>query len=314
MTRPLFSVIIPTYNRPRILQRTLDCLEAQQCNFPFEVIVVDDYTENVLPDLGFGKGKRQNWKLIRNGANLGRAAARNVGIRAAKGEYILFLDDDIWAEPQLLQAHYDRQKEIGGGAVVGAVPVAKEVPDDLPNEYYRRWMQRLNEKMLAIKNNLSYNYFFTGNVSIKTSILKRIGLFDEAFGGYSSEDTEMGYRLIKSGFIMGYEPKAVGWHYNVETLDTILTKKIQGGLSAYILSQKHHELSKEISVAGILVPGNKKYQILLNRPVLLFARFICSVLQLTGLNNLLINLLDDIGNLYYAFGMKHAKKNMISRV
>ncbi|MBU1575743.1 MAG: glycosyltransferase family 2 protein [Candidatus Edwardsbacteria bacterium] len=309
MNSPLFSVIIPTFNRPVILNRTLEYLEAQQCNFPFEVIVVDDHPVNVLPDLGFGKGKRQNWKLIRNGVNLGRAATRNRGIKAAAGEYILFIDDDIWAEPQLLQAHYDKQKEISGGVVVGAVPVHADIPHDPVNEHYRGRMGRLHSQMQAQADDLPYNFFFTGNVSVPKAKIVKAGLFDESFKTYSCEDTELGYRLKKSGLRFVYQPKAAGWHYNNETLVTSLAKSENWGKSTCVFAGLHPELSENISVAGILAPGNTKYQVLLYRPVLFFSRCLCYALQKIGLNKSVINMLDHAGNLYFAYGMKQAKNN-----
>ncbi len=89
MIKPTFSIIIPTFNRHEILERTLDCLESQKTFLSYEVIVVDDCSTMPLPDLGFGKGGRANWKFLRNERNLGRAGTRNRGIREAKGEYVL---------------------------------------------------------------------------------------------------------------------------------------------------------------------------------------------------------------------------------
>src|SRR5262249_51175789 len=89
----LFSVIIPTYNRRKLLQETLDSVWAQSFT-DFEVIVVDDGstdgTEDVL------KPQQDRLKLIVN-EHLGPGAARNAGARVAKGQYLAFLDsDDLW--------------------------------------------------------------------------------------------------------------------------------------------------------------------------------------------------------------------------
>jgi GT2 family glycosyltransferase len=54
----IFSIVIPTFDRPEILKKTLDCLEKQGASLAYEVIVVDDYSTTPFPDLGFGKGKR----------------------------------------------------------------------------------------------------------------------------------------------------------------------------------------------------------------------------------------------------------------
>lgn len=306
MRRLLFSVVVPTYNRPDILRRTLECLESQDCAFSYEVVVVSDNPNDEIPDLGFGRGRRRYWKLIRNQHNLGRAATRNVGIRAARGKYILFLDDDIWAEPQLLQAHYNKQKEIGGGVVVGAVPIAREVPHDIWNDYYRDWVKSLHQRMEIIKNNLTYHYFLSGNVSIPRELLIRVGMFDEAFKGYSCEDTELGYRLFKEKIRMVFCPDAIGFHYNSETMHTILTKYEEWGKSAFIFVNKHPELAEEISVAGIMAPGNRVYQLLLKRKILDLASFVCTFMASMKLKKMTLMLLSRLSIAYYAYGLKSA--------
>lgn len=96
---PLFSVVIPVFNREHLISQTLDSLAEQQFR-DFEVIVVDDGstdgTVNVV------RAHRQPTVLIQQ-ANQGPGAARNTGIRAARGQYLAFLDsDDLWT-PQTLE-------------------------------------------------------------------------------------------------------------------------------------------------------------------------------------------------------------------
>ena len=96
---PLVSVIIPVYNRPVQLKTAIQSVLSQEFQ-DFEIIVVDDCSlKPVLPIIGDLKHIR----VIRHEVNRGAAAARNTGIRAAKGSLIGFLDsDDFWL-PQKLQ-------------------------------------------------------------------------------------------------------------------------------------------------------------------------------------------------------------------
>jgi GT2 family glycosyltransferase len=306
MPQPVFSIVIPTYNRPQILAKTLDCLEEQAVDFEYEVIVVDDGSTIPLPDLGFGKGKRSNWKLLRNERNMGRAATRNRGIRESKGEYILMIDDDIWATPGLLQAHYEAQKKIGVGVVVGSMLIPKEVKNDVWNNYYRTWILNLHEQMEKHKDALPYHFFFTGNLSIPKILIEKVGLFDETFKAYSCEDTELGYRLSKANVRMVYESKACAQHFNQETLDSILRKREQWGQSALVLVRKHPELASELSVAGLLTAGKKHYQLILRKPLLYLGKQICRILAIMGQVRLCYLLLEKVANAYYAFGVKEA--------
>jgi hypothetical protein len=93
MSHPLFSVVIPTYNRDALVAATLDSVFAQQCT-DYEVIVVDDgSTDGTLERVAaFGDRVR----MLRQD-HRGCAAARNLGAREARGEYLAFLDsDDLW--------------------------------------------------------------------------------------------------------------------------------------------------------------------------------------------------------------------------
>src|SRR5215510_13897684 len=90
---PIFSIIIPTYNRLPYLKKTLDSIWEQSFT-DFEVIVVDDGstdgTADYLRELG------GSVELLRQ-ENRGPGAARNLGVMHARGEYIAFLDsDDLW--------------------------------------------------------------------------------------------------------------------------------------------------------------------------------------------------------------------------
>lgn len=89
----LFSVVIPTYNRARLLGETLDSVFAQTFK-DYEVIVVDDGSTDGTADFVRRLGGRVNFLTQRH---RGPGAARNLGARQASGKYLAFLDsDDLW--------------------------------------------------------------------------------------------------------------------------------------------------------------------------------------------------------------------------
>ena len=93
MSQPLFSVVIPTYNREAFIGATLDSVFAQQCN-DYEVIVNDDGSSDSTLDRVRTYGDRVR---VFQQDHKGCAAARNLGAREARGEYLAFLDsDDLW--------------------------------------------------------------------------------------------------------------------------------------------------------------------------------------------------------------------------
>lgn len=92
--KPVVSVVVPTYNRASYLARTLKSVKAQR-DVPYEVIVVDDGSEEAILPVVRRSGLKE-WKYLRQ-PHAGPAAARNLGMSLARGEFIALLDsDDVW--------------------------------------------------------------------------------------------------------------------------------------------------------------------------------------------------------------------------
>src|SRR3712207_3634410 len=101
MTTPLLSVVIPTWNRARLVCEAVASALAQGAEGSVEVVVVDDgSTDGTCDALAsrFGDSVR----VLRTEGRRGPGAARNLGVRASRGELIGFLDsDDLWLEGKL---------------------------------------------------------------------------------------------------------------------------------------------------------------------------------------------------------------------
>src|SRR3990167_9420175 len=92
MKRPVVSVVMPTFNLARLLERALrSALDQTYDNL--EIIVVDDASSDDTPDV-VKTVQDERVRYIRHETNRGGSAARNTGIRIATGEFIAFLDDD----------------------------------------------------------------------------------------------------------------------------------------------------------------------------------------------------------------------------
>lgn len=107
-----FSIIIPTYNRWNYLQHTIESVIQQKFR-DFEIIVIDDgSTDDTLQNLRNTFGAHPKISIVTQ-PNRERGAARNHGLRLAKGEYALFLDSDDYLLPDHLEVLYDKIKELG---------------------------------------------------------------------------------------------------------------------------------------------------------------------------------------------------------
>jgi glycosyltransferase involved in cell wall biosynthesis len=218
------SVVIPTYRKPDPLARTLEALAQQEFEAatPWEVVVVDDGSadgrtseviqraRSVLPLVEAGSG-----------ANEGRARARNRGWRAARGRWVLFLDDDIVLRPGALAAHV-RSQRAHEGAYLGTVVSAPEIVDSTLFDY----LDTRGVAKCAGGEAVPARYFLTQNVSVPRAALAAVNGFDEDFGAYGFEDMEIGFRLEdRTGLRFFALPDAVGEHVHHHTLDQYLAKK-----------------------------------------------------------------------------------------
>lgn len=234
-----FSVVIPTYNRLPILQKCLLALENQQFDSnlvnDYEIIVVDDgSTDDTILWLTAEKLCLSHVKLYTQN-HQGAAAARNLGVEKAQGDWIIFIDSDLVVTSSFLQAHSQTlnsaQKTSNGDAIFtyGAVINTSNF-DDPTSEPYKI-------------TDFSAAYFATGNVAIAKKWLIKAGLFDTMFYQYGWEDLELGIRLKKLGLKLIKCPQAVGYHwhcaFNIEQIPKLIEQEIQRAKMGILFYQKH---------------------------------------------------------------------------
>lgn len=246
------SVIIPTYNNVKTLKESLKRVFNQ--DFPkdqYEVIVVNDgslddtsqYLAQLKPLVKF--------KFINNSQNLGRAKTRNLGIKAAFGEIIVLIDDDIWVENDFLKKHQEAHSSLDKNViVVGGSQSASAVLKTIWNNYLSSRYTKTLQIMRQRREELPYYLFRTGNVSLKRSVFDDIGLFDEGFSVYGGEDTDFGFRLSKCGYKLVYR-EIIGQHYFSSNLQSILAKALERGESTHFLVRKYPELWQDMQFHSV---------------------------------------------------------------
>ncbi|GAC1339172.1 MAG: hypothetical protein NVSMB23_07850 [Myxococcales bacterium] len=190
------SVVIPTYNRTASLRRLLLQL-CEQSVGDFEVRVVDDGSaEEVAAALG---NLRPTYPLhILRQTNAGAAAARHAGVLAARGDLILFIDDDMQIGPGFIAQHLGAHRDGARAVVLGRIlsdPALSTMP------LFERWnaalLDRKAEGILSGEIALQGNLLFTGNASLRRDDYLTVGGFDTSL--LHSEDIELGLRLERSG-------------------------------------------------------------------------------------------------------------------
>ena len=185
---PFVSVVVPTHNRPALLRRTLASVFGQQA-IDFEVIVVDDGSSE---DIRSVAAAYERAVVRRIETRRGVSAARNVGIAAARGEWVAFCDDDdVWA-PDKLASQLAAAQEIGAGWVYsGDVNV-----DDSLRVLSGAWPPSPDEVLSDVRR---WNPLSSGssNVMVRADLLRETGGFDTDLK--RTEDWDLWLRLVALG-------------------------------------------------------------------------------------------------------------------
>jgi glycosyltransferase involved in cell wall biosynthesis len=198
MEPPTVTVVIPAY-RSSYLRTAIESVQAQ--TFPdFEIIVVDDGSPEP-PDIGEWQGaKRDRLHCLRQ-ENQGPAAARNAGIRAARGVFVAFLDsDDSW-EPTYLEEQLRAITKDQGFDLVYSNALMMGQP-----EAARRTLPARDLATCTTLLRDDFTVFLSGVVARREALLKA-GLFDERF--IHGEDFDLWLRLLKNGARMAFQPRVL---------------------------------------------------------------------------------------------------------
>jgi glycosyltransferase involved in cell wall biosynthesis len=180
---------------------------------PFEVLVCDDGSDDATPETVARLARRTPYELryLRRERDGRRpAAARNLGLRHARGSLIVLLDDDMLARPDLLRTfrgcHADPDAvgigyvyflwpQPGLGLGFTCEPDPRETAIHNPDVHRRPWV-----------------LMTTASLALSRDLVERAGGFDERFVGWGVEDTEFAYRLYLLGAEFQICRRAVAWH------------------------------------------------------------------------------------------------------
>ncbi|HVN77231.1 MAG TPA: glycosyltransferase [Thermoanaerobaculaceae bacterium] len=244
---PRVSVIVPTFNRWPILERNLEALAAQTYE-RFEVIVVDDGSTDETWD------RLQAWRRehadrlelkILHQENLKPGRARNLALRHADGDLVLFLGDDIIAEPDLVAEHaaaHVRQGE--PAAILGFTDWDRSAVRVTPFlELINRDGQQFSYGHFRDGEDLFFTCFYTSNISLPRDVLGDEP-FHPAFTFVDWEDTELGYRLSRRGLRLILHCGARACHVHPMTMSGFFRRQQHVGRTVGVLLDLHPELAR----------------------------------------------------------------------
>lgn len=226
---PIFSIVIPTYNRP---EQLAVCLQAcARLDYPrdrFEVIVVDDGGVEPLDGIVARFHGTLTLKLLQQ-ENTGPAAARNRGASEAAGEFLAFTDDDCAPASDWLKA-LGRHCVASPDCVVGGRTV-----NALTGNVYSTASQLLISYLCSFYNAISHNarFFPSSNLAFPTKQFRAVGGFDVTYPRAAAEDRELCDRWLHLGRRMIYASEAVVYHAHALTFRTFLRQHFHYGQGAF---------------------------------------------------------------------------------
>ncbi|MBI2085085.1 MAG: glycosyltransferase [Candidatus Aenigmarchaeota archaeon] len=239
------SIIVPTYNRSGDIKKAVESL--MEIDYPdYEIIVVDDAskdnTSEVLKKFG------NKIRLIVRKKNGGPAAARNDGIRAAKGRFIAFTDSDCtvsrnWIKTLVKFLNTFKLPDNVAG-VCGTIYPPKDANFLMKLIYFMPQMD--GNTMLAEKKNKPFqvNNISCNNAVWRADVIKKMRSFDESFfKNFRAvpEDSELCYRTLKSGYKFYMYPGAETYHHFRPTLKEFLKQSYRAGRGGGVVLLKHKD-------------------------------------------------------------------------
>lgn len=254
---PKPSCIIPTFNRWETLSLTLQALQKLRVR-PYQVVVVDDGSSDGTWEK-LQKWRRENstpWELVPvRQENRGPAAARNHGLRYARGDVVVFLGDDTIPEPDFLEAHLQAHEQLAGPcAVVGLTLWDRQRMKVTPFlDYVNLAGDQFAYGLFQDGDDLPFTCFYTSNLSLPRDVLGD-NPFYEGFRYAAWEDAELGFRLSLKGLRIVFCAKAQVRHVHPLTLIGFLRRQEKVGETLSTLLQLHPELFQDPAIPGGRLP------------------------------------------------------------
>jgi GT2 family glycosyltransferase/peptidoglycan/xylan/chitin deacetylase (PgdA/CDA1 family) len=217
-----WTIVIPTWRRTEMLRELLHEIE-KQVAAGFEVVIVSDGDDPATHALSENFESAFPVRWIFHEENLGLAVARNTGAGAARGEYLLFLDDDILPSANLISEHaqmQDSKPTWPGSVVCGRIIEAREATFRSKTDQFmqRAWEQSLlhalpengTPHLTSVGAEAEHSAWFGLNCSISKELFEQFGGFDPKMR--SDEEMEFGLRLYRGGILTRYAPNATVRH------------------------------------------------------------------------------------------------------
>jgi mycofactocin system glycosyltransferase len=239
-----FNALDVTVVIPALVRNEDDCRLLQQlvesCSFMAAVIVVDDYSPVLLPQLSAAQ-------VVRTDFAGGPGLARNIGLQLVATPLVAFIDLDVSITPETIVemlAYFNAQRV---GLVAPRV-CSKPGADIIAQYETARSPLDLGEVEARIRSGTRVSYVPSAMWLCRTSALREIHGFDASLN--VGEDVDAVWRLDKAGWQCRYQPNASCTHEPRKSLQGLISQRISYGTSAATLAKKHRGALAPVRVSG----------------------------------------------------------------
>jgi GT2 family glycosyltransferase len=213
MALPRVSLVLPTLDRPEAIYNLLRHLEHQSVA-PFEIVVVDQSAPLDARVAAYAAAHPhvRHHRIPEKGL----PNARNVGVGLARGDVVLFLDDDSIPGPDLVRFHAEGYADPGVSGVGGRVQGGYDSPGQATGTF--RESDGKVIRNFGATTRCEVDHLPGGNMSFRRDVFSRVGGFDKAYGGTAiGEETDFCLRARRAGCRFVFEPRATLEHLHLPT-------------------------------------------------------------------------------------------------
>jgi len=230
-----FSIVIPTLNEEGSIARCLETIWGGT-ERPDEILVVDGLSSDTTCAIAARLRARVCLNQARHAAR-----GRNIGIKKATGDIIVFTDADcVPREDWLAQIKEAFRKDIElegvGGPMVALEPCSRV--EAFWGRVFLQEIMHFPDESFVVRERIFRGGFLTANCAYKRETLLRLGGFDEWFGN-NAEDIDLFWRAIDVGARLRYLPSAVVAHSFSPTIPAMVRKNFRNGVSSSKLQKRY---------------------------------------------------------------------------
>ena len=244
--QPLISVVVCSYNGSRTIRETLEGL--RRLDYPkYEVIVIDDGSTDATPTIA----AEYDVRLI-SGPNRGLSHARNLGMRAATGEIVAYIDDDAWPDRHWLTYLAAAFARTSHAAIGGP-----NIPPPRDGEIGACIANAPGGPIHVLVSDTQAEHIPGCNMAFRRAALEAVGGFDEQFRK-AGDDVDVCWRLMEQGMTIGFSPAAVVWHHRRTSVAAYVRQQRGYGEAEAMLERKwpqKYNVLGHVSWAGRLYGG-----------------------------------------------------------